>query len=853
MKLRRFLFPLIITFLLCPANGQTQESSELAYMFDKGYGQVEVGGPYVGMEFHDSRPLPSRISFYYPVANSIDLSTDYWKRGDSHPMAIGVRYGVGKKRLLGLESWEYTLSPHTVTFHREERSVAYSIRYEFCFNEPAAVMTMILRNISDNQLPIELYTHLRLMLRTCQTFARKDLPITEYDGTTGALGAHFDDPETDSATVFVLNSGERYSGWTATAGKVGATDSGTTGWLHTDPFSKPEHMPRTGRRRAVAAFKYAKHVDPGDSLVVVQIIGSSRRSEWKYIAGKLAISWKDEVAAYDRFIRSKAYDEAAFYTGDSLLDRSAVWARALIAANAHYLSGSVVPMPCPAEYNFFFTHDLLLTNLGAVNFDLSRVKRDLLYVASHARDNIIPHAYYWKDDGFKTEYCTPDNWNHLWFILVTGSYLRHAMDDSTGEVLFPLVCKSVEEVLKQKETDNLMHGFRPDWWDIGHVEGPRAYLTILTIRALREYAFISAVLGHSSSLLSEYERLADSMQTALTNQLWNNESKYLMDKNGVLPDQHYYMGPLLAPTFGVLDSKKSRELVATAGRELLDGRIGIRTTMPPDFHTKSSIGFYKFAGDEAGQPYYYINGGVWPHNNAWYALALKSVGMVDEAADFVKRTMTLDGIANSPMGIPAMYEYRFSDSASADFGKIDKPSFLWAGGFYLYTLYHLFGVEENEWNVSITGPLPSVTPSAKYSFAFGESKLVNVHGNGNRLRTAFVDDEELPSLVLPWEKAGGKCVNIEFGTPGRPYLERVNAQLHSALFDAGKKSLLLTVSSFEGHNTVVSVVVLKPPKKVVLDARPQSKYTVRSEKDGAKVLTISFAGSDKHQNLEIVF
>src|SRR5512140_3064290 len=63
----------------------------LSYRFTGQRGQVEVGGPYVGMEFHHSRPSPSRISFYYPVANSIDLSTDYWKRGDSRPMAAGVR------------------------------------------------------------------------------------------------------------------------------------------------------------------------------------------------------------------------------------------------------------------------------------------------------------------------------------------------------------------------------------------------------------------------------------------------------------------------------------------------------------------------------------------------------------------------------------------------------------------------------------------------------------------------------------------------------------------------------------------------------------------------------------------
>ena len=327
MKFPTFLLPLSAAILLHPVNGQAQESSELAYVFDKGYGQVEVGGPYVGMEFHGSRPLPSRISFYYPVANSIDLSTDYWQRGDSRPMAIGIRAGTKSKQWIGREAWAYTLSPHTVTFQKEVDGVVCTIRYEFCRNEPAAVMSLEIRNISGEVLPIELYTHLRLSLRTCQTYARKDLPLTEYDHATGALAAHFDVPETDSASVFVLNAGEKFVQWTENASQVGATDSGTSIWLSSDPFQHQNDAPRKGRYPAVAAFVYSKSVKPGDSLVVVQVIGSSRRNEWKHIAAKLAHSWEAEVAAYDRFIRSKAYDEALFYTGDSLLDRSSVWAR----------------------------------------------------------------------------------------------------------------------------------------------------------------------------------------------------------------------------------------------------------------------------------------------------------------------------------------------------------------------------------------------------------------------------------------------------------------------------------------------------------------------------------------------
>ena len=97
----------------------------LSYFFDRHYGQIEVGGRYAGAEFHESRPIPSRISFYSPVANSIDVSTDYWKRGKSLPFALGIRAGREAKRWLGREPWDYTLSPHKVLFHRREAELEY--------------------------------------------------------------------------------------------------------------------------------------------------------------------------------------------------------------------------------------------------------------------------------------------------------------------------------------------------------------------------------------------------------------------------------------------------------------------------------------------------------------------------------------------------------------------------------------------------------------------------------------------------------------------------------------------------------------------------------------------------------
>ncbi len=364
---------------------------------------------------------------------------------------------------------------------------------------------------------------------------------------------------------------------------------------------------------------------------------------------------------------------------------------------------------------------------------------------------------------------------------------------------------------------------------------------------------MSSVLKKNSDKLFQYEVLADSMQSALQNILWDEQSKYLMNQNGDRKDTHYYMGSLLAPAFGLLDSEKSDELVTTATRQLVDPAIGVRTVTPPDFHTAESISFFKFAGDEAGQPFYYINGGVWPHDNAWYALALKNTGRVDDALRFMKTTMTLDGIAHSPMGVPAMYEYRFADTASTEFGKIDKPSFLWAGGFYLYTLYHLFGVDEHEWNISFAGPLPSSSGQVHYSFAYGKKKEVTLQGKGKYLQSCFVDGKNLPSLVLPNEIQNANSIVFVFGNVTSPYLQNINSYLHSVRYDAKRKVLNIHCSSFLNHQTVATVISPVQPKRTLIDGTKPVATRTSSTEEGVYEIQMKFSASTKEQTLQIEF
>ncbi|MBI3587061.1 MAG: hypothetical protein HY088_08035 [Ignavibacteriales bacterium] len=851
-----YILPLFffLPSLFAQAQQENLQGDALSFSFSKGYGQVEVGGRFAGLEFHNSRPLPSRISFFYPVANSIDLSKDYWRRAESRPMAIGLKIGGGERHWIGDEPWEYTLSPHTVSFRKRDSVIEHELTYEFCLTQPAFVVTYTLRNLLNSELPLEVYTHLIPDLRTCQTYARKDSAWTDYNGTTNALIAYFDDPETNRATVFVQNVGAMPSLWTSSAAEINPQNNGTSEWLSSGGERwKNTLLPQSGKGKSVAAFMYRQVVKPLGLIKIVQVIGSCRPQEVQALLAMLQSSCSQEVVRYDDFVRRKTERIDAFHTGDSRLDRSAVWARGILAANAHYLDGAIVPMPCPAEYNFFFTHDMLLTDLAAVNFDLDRVKKDLLYLAAHAKEQIIPHAYYWKDDGFKTEYCAPDNWNHLWFILVAAGYLRHSLDDSTALSLYPLVTKSVDALLTQHKKDDLMYAKHPDWWDIGNREGPRAYLTILTIRALREYLFFSSYVGKRSSKLLSLEQLADRMQSALTAKLWDEEASYLINFNQEDQDKHFYAGSLLAPVYNVLDQARSRRLVETASRELVDNRIGVRTVAPADFHQDSVITYFKLVGKEGGDAYVYINGGVWTHSTAWYILALQSIGKLDKAVDFFKRTMTLDGIAQSPLGQPAMYEYRFADLFSPEHGKVDKPSFLWAAGFYLNVLYKLFAVEENEWNISAPAVKPALYDSIRYTLSFGSTKEVIIDGKGTKFSSLTFDGKAIPSRVLPLNTANAKQGRVQFGTPPDPYLDQINAIVNAVQYEADKHVLHCTVSSFEGHRVKVSVVAKSKVKRIEVNGNPVLEIDHAAHGGGTFRSSITFAGSDVVQKLSFFF
>jgi hypothetical protein len=124
-------------------------TSPIAFSVDRSRtaAQIETGGPFVGVEMHHSSPLLNRVSFFYPVANSIDLSTSYWQRDQSRVLSLGLKVGNRPKEWIGLEPFDYQLTPYSVLLSKRHSDRTIEVTYQFCLSKPAMVATVEIRCI----------------------------------------------------------------------------------------------------------------------------------------------------------------------------------------------------------------------------------------------------------------------------------------------------------------------------------------------------------------------------------------------------------------------------------------------------------------------------------------------------------------------------------------------------------------------------------------------------------------------------------------------------------------------------------------------------------------------------------
>lgn len=811
-------------------------------------GQIEVGGPYVGIEIHKSFPMINRISFYYPVANSIDISEDYWKRENYRIMSMGMKIGNQKKLILENKPWKVIQSPYDVEFQKEIENTDVSIKYEFCKSKPAMAAEFNFTNNSDSIKSYEIFISYEAVIRTSHTYNLIDNGKVGIRENGKLVTVSYDTVEAGYSEIFFYNVGVEPT-ISAANYDAGTFENEANEWLNSEkPFLNEN------KSNPTTFFIYKKELKPGESFKIIQLIGSVKIEEADEVISYVKENYKKEIDDYKKYILTNSVNKKVIKTGDPTIDFTTDWALAVLATNRHYIDSNIVPMPAQAEYNFYFTHDALLTNLAAVNIDLERVKTDLKFIIKHAdENNVIPHAYYWKDDKFKTEYAGTENWNHFWFVLVAARYLRHSGDIDFAKELFPYLQQSINTAMKNKE-NNLMYSFRPDWWDIGNNYGPRAYMTILAIKALREYNYIQAELKVEPNEIKKYQSVADTLHANLIDKLWNDDLEYLTSfyEDGT-EDTHIYMGSMLASHFGLLDDMKNSELMNTAKENLLDENLGVYTLYPMDLH---KLGDYMgFAGNEAGEPYYYANGGIWPHGNAWYVLGLISNKKYNEAYRFIRKIMTMDGVINSPNGQPAMYEYRISDKSNPEvYGKIDKPQFLWAGGWYLYSLYNLYGVRENIWNISLEPFLPEDSDGIEFIITLkGKPVQIDITGKGKYAQLRLSNNEILPSYVIPDNMRNISGINFKMGRLNIPTICSAETKIFDPAYSNEKKQLTFNTKSFAGNKAKVEILSPLEIDKLFNEDSELTTFKIDELEDGNFLISFKFTQAENGNSIKIIF
>ena len=385
---------LILSLIQSSVYPQQLNDSLISVKFS-GDAKVEVGSPFAGIEFHHSSLVPQRISFYYPVANSIDLSTDYWKRDTTFISSLGLKINNGDFHEIGKEPFLLEMTPYYASFKKKYTGYQIKVSYNFSSNQSAVVVTYVVTNTTNQTNTYEFETKNYLTLRTCHTYNFIDKIRPEFIKDKSTLIVDYDDIGAGHAQIFIENAGIKPDKYEL---------SEETNTIHIDnriiknPYIK---------------FSYKNELVPNEKMVIVQIIGSAKRGEGEKVADYMRGNYEMEIRDYSNSILNKSINKEGIKLNDPIMDHSVLWAKAILAVNAQYIDGSFEPMPCPAEYNFFFTHDVLLTDLAAVNYDLKRVRNDLSFIINHADKNkVIPHAYYWKDSTYKTEYAGTDNWNN---------------------------------------------------------------------------------------------------------------------------------------------------------------------------------------------------------------------------------------------------------------------------------------------------------------------------------------------------------------------------------------------------------------------------------------------------------
>jgi glycogen debranching enzyme len=221
----------------------------------------------------------------------------------------------------------------------------------------------------------------------------------------------------------------------------------------------------------------------------------------------------------------------------------------------------------------------------------------------------------------------------LWFIIGHYIYKKRYKDSSLFKKHEKKIEKTITWLSYQDMGEDLMLEQLPttDWQDAF----PHKYGRTINTQALY-YKVLTLIKKRKAA--RKLKHLIDKNDEV---KLWNNEFYYAYrwknhNKYKEIGDWFDSLGNLLAIIFELADKKTAKKIINYIKKKRINKPYPVKAIFPP---IKKGDEYWEdyYMDCEAGKPYHYLNGGVWPFIGGFYILALIKIKEFKEAEIELKK------------------------------------------------------------------------------------------------------------------------------------------------------------------------------------------------------------------------
>ena len=287
-------------------------------------------------------------------------------------------------------------------------------------------------------------------------------------------------------------------------------------------------------------------------------------------------------------------------------------------------------------YKGVWSRDSFITMLGASlvseehkDYDLIKrtFRRSLETLGKYqSKKGQVPNAVYdFGKKNPKVDYLSIDS--SLWFVIGHYVYRKRYGDGSLFRRHEKKIEKAIFWLSYQDMGEDVMLEQLPttDWQDAF----PHKYGKTINTQAL--YYFVLRLAGKRKVA----RRLKFLVNKKEGYRLWNGDFYHAYrwknhNKYKEIGEWFDSFGNLLAIVFGLADKKMARKIVAWIKEKSINEPYPMKAIFPPIKKGDKEWKNY-YLDCDAGKPYHYLNGGIWPFIGGFYVLALIRIGQYREA------------------------------------------------------------------------------------------------------------------------------------------------------------------------------------------------------------------------------